>query len=178
MTDLMIRKTEERDVDRVMEIYASARERMHAGGNVHQWVNRPFRSTVEEDVRRGTGYVMTDKDGVIRAAFAFILGADPTYALIEDGAWLNDEPYGTVHRIAGDGTAHGVLRQALTFCAGLTDNIRIDTHEDNAPMRHLMDELGFTRCGIIYVEDDMSDHSPRIAYQKVLKEKMQNRPEA
>ncbi len=169
MTDLTIRKTEERDIDRVMEIYAVARERMHAGGNVHQWVNRPYRSTVEEDVRRGTGYVMTDEDGVIRAAFAFILGADPTYALIEDGAWQNDEPYGTIHRIAGDGTVGGVLERAVEFCAKKTGNIRIDTHEDNAPMRHLMDKLGFIRCGIIYVEDDMSDHSPRIAYQKVLR---------
>ena len=172
MTDakeLTIRKTEENDLPRVMEIYASARKRMHESGNVHQWVNRPYRSTVEEDIRNGTGYVLEDDGGRVRAVFAFIVGEDPTYAVIDDGAWLNDAPYGTIHRIAGDGTVKNVLAAALSFCRERVSDVRIDTHEDNAPMRHLMQKLGFTRCGIIYVEDDMSDHSPRIAYQKTFR---------
>ena len=41
-------------------------------------------------------------------------------------------------------------------------NIRIDTHEDNRIMQHLLDKYGFAKCGCIYVEDG----TPRIAYQK------------
>ena len=167
--DLTIRKTEEKDLPRVMEIYALARKRMHEGGNIHQWVERPYRSTIEADIKNGTGFVLEDSGGNVHAVFAFIVGDDPTYAVIEDGAWLNDAPYGTIHRIAGDGTVKNVLEEALSFCEGFVENVRIDTHEDNAPMLHLMKKLGFIRCGIIYVEDDMSDHSPRIAFQKVIR---------
>ena len=164
--DLTIRKTEEKDLPRVMEIYAQARRRMHEGGNIHQWVNRPYLSTVENDIRNGCGYVLADEDDVPRAVFAFILGEDPTYTVIEDGAWLNDAPYGTIHRIARSENVKNVLEKVLSFCEEQVGNIRIDTHEDNAPMLHLLDKLGFERCGIIYVEDDMSDHSPRVAFQK------------
>ncbi len=41
-------------------------------------------------------------------SFAFILGEDPTYQQI-DGAWLNDQPYGTIHRIAGNGKIKGTF---------------------------------------------------------------------
>ena len=40
----------------------------------------------------------------------FIIGADPTYEVIEDGAWPDNSPYGTIHRIAGDG-------QVKDFCS-------------------------------------------------------------
>jgi predicted GNAT family N-acyltransferase len=46
-----------------------------------------------------------------------------------------------------------------------TDNIRIDTHADNAKMQALLEEHGFEKCGTIYVHDGISEHSPRIAYQ-------------
>ena len=29
----------------------------------------------------------------------------------------------------------------------------MDTHQDNAPMRHLMEKMGFSHRGTIYVED-------------------------
>ena len=33
------------------------------------------------------------------------------------------------------------------------DNVRIDTHEDNAPMKYVLEKLGFEYCGVIYLED-------------------------
>lgn len=43
----------------------------------------------------------------IHGVFALFDGAEPTYAHIEEGEWLNDEPYVTIHRLAGDGRVHG-----------------------------------------------------------------------
>ena len=43
------------------------------------------------------------------------------------------------------------------------ESLRADTHADNKIMQHLLEENGFTRCGIIHVEDG----TPRIAYQKM-----------
>ena len=35
----------------------------------------------------------------IHGVFALFDGAEPTYAHIEEGEWLNDEPYVTIHRL-------------------------------------------------------------------------------
>ena len=103
----------------------------------------------------------TVEEGEIHAAFVFILGEEPDYAVIEDGSWTSSAPYGTIHRIAGSGAGKGVFRECLAYCMSRISNIRIDTHRDNAIMRHLLEKHGFQECGIIYVEDG----SPRIAYQ-------------
>ena len=92
---------------------------------------------------------------------------DPTYYRI-DGAWKNEAPYGVIHRIASDGTEKGIFEAVMEFCKekmaerGIR-NLRIDTHEDNKTMQHLIEKYGFQRCGIIYLENG----SPRIAYQWV-----------
>jgi len=55
----------------------------------------------------------------------------------------------------------GVVKMAVDYCKKTISNLRIDTHEDNKTMQHVLSKLGFSRCGIIYIEDG----SPRIAYQ-------------
>ena len=102
-----------------------------------------------------------EQTGVICGVFAFPIGPDPTYECIKEGAWLSDAPYGTIHRIAGNGTACGILQSCVDFCFTLADTIRIDTHADNKVMQHQIDKCGFTYCGIIYA----SDGSSRLAYQ-------------
>ena len=94
--------------------------------------------------------------------FVFVIGDDPTYEIIEDGAWPSDSPYGTIHRIAGDGQGKGILRLCVDFCKKQIDTLRIDTHHDNRIMQNAIKKNGFQRCGIIYSVDG----SPRIAYQR------------
>lgn len=162
---MIFRKAEVKDIDRIIEIYEVARQFMVDMGNPNQWINGyPKRELIEEDIARGHFYVCEGKeDHKIHGAFAFILGDDPTYEIIEDGAWLNDHPYGTIHRMASDGTVKGLLEKSLPFCFTMTDNVRIDTHADNIPMQGAIAKQGFTKCGIIHVEDG----SPRLAYQLV-----------
>ncbi len=100
--------------------------------------------------------------------FTFIIGEDPTYKEIENGAWLNDKPYGTIHRIASSGRQGGMLKASVRYCAQMIDNIRIDTHADNGPMQNALHRLNFTFCGIIYV----ADGSPRLAFQKDFRPKI------
>ena len=64
-----------------------------------------------------------------------------------------------IHRIAGIGG--GIFTDALDFCRRKTNHIRIDTHHDNKPMQHVVEKAGFSRRGIIYVDDG----TPRIAYE-------------
>ena len=95
-------------------------------------------------------------------AFAFIIGDDPTYSVIEGGHWLNERPYGTIHRLGSTGKHKGILRQCVDFCMSHIANIRLDTHADNAIMLNAVEKLGFIRCGTIYCMDG----SPRVAFQK------------
>ena len=96
-------------------------------------------------------------------SLVFIIGEDPTYQIIENGAWLdNTQPYGTIHRIASNGQTQGVFNMVLDWCTAHCSNIRIDTHEKNIPMQRCLAKNGFVRCGVIYLEDG----DPRIAYQR------------
>ena len=102
------------------------------------------------------------QNGHIHAVFAFIIGKDPTYDRIEQGRWLSKTVYGTIHRVAGDGQIKGVFDLVMAFCNKRIRHLRIDTHQDNKVMQHLILKNGFQKCGIIYV----ADGSPRIAYEK------------
>ncbi len=157
-----IRKTELQDLDVVMEIYDKARQYMRQNGNLNQWIDGyPGREIILEDMRNGYSHVCI-KDGEIVAVFSFILGTDPTYLEIYEGSWLNDEPYGVIHRIASVSHQKGVASFCIDWCYGKCRNLRIDTHEDNFIMQNLLIKNGFTRCGIIY----LLSGAPRVAFQK------------
>ena len=162
---MTIRPTTHADMDALLVIFSHAREQMVADGNPTQWGDSyPSRQQLEEDIQRGVSYVI-EQDGEVCATFVFIIGKDPTYDIIEDGTWVDDTlPYGTIHRIASNGQTKGIFEMVLHCCIAHCANIRIDTHQDNLRMIHLIEKAGFSRCGIIYTRD----HSPRIAYQRLL----------
>ena len=150
------------DLDTILSVYDTARAFMRTHDNPTQWAGGyPKRELLEEDVANRQLFVVTDDTDAIHGVFAYILGEDPTYQLIEDGAWPNALPYGTIHRIASDGTVKGILKLAVDFALTHCRQLRADTHHDNYVMQNAMTRLGFQYCGIIYV----SDGSLRKAYQ-------------
>ena len=168
---MKIRHSEEWDVPRMMEIYAYARAFMAEHGNPNQWgpTNWPPEDLIRQDIRNGNSYVcLNDKDKVI-GTFFFIHGQDiePTYLNITDVCWLDDSPYGVVHRIAGDGSEKGIGAFCLNWAYEQCGHLRIDTHGDNTVMQNLLGKLGFVRCGTIYV---VEDNYPRIAFEKLREE--------
>lgn len=156
-----IRKAKMEDFERILEIYAYARGFMGKMGNPTQWGNHyPPIDMLQGDIAAGNLCVV--EDGQIHGVFAFFTEPDPTYSYIEDGAWLDDSPYGTIHRVASDGSG-GVFSAVLDYAQSRNPHVRIDTHRDNKVMQHVLEKNGFRRCGIIYLEDG----DPRIAYDKV-----------
>lgn len=154
-----VRPAQTADLQRIEEIYASARAFMAANGNPNQWgTTHPPKALLKEDIAAGNLYVLTDGE-TIHGVFAFFLGQDPTYAEIYDGAWHSDRPYGTIHRVAGDGSG-GILRATVEFAGQLCNYLRIDTHYDNIVMQRAIEKQGFQRCGTILTDDG----TPRIAF--------------
>lgn len=157
---MAVRKAVFADVEQIKAIYEYARQRMRLSGNNTQWVNGyPSEEIIRNDIAGGNGYVI-EENGRIVGVFAFIVGEDPTYKRIE-GAWPDDNPYGTIHRIAAASGSTGIADIALDFCKNFDVNIRIDTHQDNIAMLGWINSRGFNYCGIIYV----GDGTPRRAYQ-------------
>ena len=163
MPELNIRNARVEDLPEIQRIYSSARQYMRDCGNHSQWIGGyPSQELLLSDIEKEQLFVINNGEAIC-AVFAFIIGADPTYSYIEDGNWLSDSEYGTIHRIGSDGTSRDILKHAVEFCEKQIRHLRIDTHEDNAKMQQVVLKNGFERCGIIYLEDG----SPRIAYEKV-----------
>ena len=160
---MQIRKTAAADIDSVMQIYAEAKEFMRENGNPTQWKgNNPAQILIEGDIQEEKSYVCLDNDEII-AVFYFAVECEPVYASI-DNKWLNDDIYGVIHRIAKLRKAPGgVGRFCINWCFEQCKNIRIDTHENNAPMRKLLDNLGFVYCGVVRYPDG----GERMAFQKI-----------
>ena len=164
---MRIRKTKPEDISRIMEIYAYARKFMAEHGNPNQWgpTRWPPEKLIRSDVSEGNSYVCVNENDDVIGTFFFIYGEDiePTYRNITDGAWLDDSPYGVVHRIAGDGSEKGIGAFCISWAFGQCGHRRIDTHGDNIVMQNLVKKLGFVHCGTIYVEED---NNPRLAFEK------------
>lgn len=160
---MYIKKAVMGEIDVIMSIYEYARRFMRENGNQMQWgENHPARALIENDIRQEKLYVCIDDDR-IAGVFYFASEDDATYRVIKDGAWLSSEPYGVVHRIASAEGRKGAATFCLNWAFEQTDNIRIDTHEDNIPMRGLLEKSSFIYCGTIY----LNNGSPRMAFQKV-----------
>lgn len=152
----------EADLPRILEIYDIAKAYMRASGNPNQWNGAyPDPETLRTDMEKQRLYVYK-KNGRIHGVFMLLLEEEPTYAYIEDGSWREEAPYGTIHRLAGDGEVKGLFAKCVAFCEKKVPYLRADTHFDNHTMQHLLEKNGFERRGIIYLKNG----DPRIAYQK------------
>ena len=159
----MFRGANRFELDQIMDMYARARAFMAENGNPTQWGDSyPPRELIEEDILSNRLFVCVI-NGELEAVFAFVLGEDPTYTVIENGQWLSDGPYGTLHRLASAGRRPGIGRLVIDWCLEHCESLRADTHADNKVMQHVLESTGFTRCGIIH----LANGSPRIAYQKL-----------
>ena len=143
---MIIRKTNEADLAAIGEIYENAKRFMRASGNKNQWNgDKPNAETAREDMERGVGYVAED-NGEVVAVFMFSLDADPTYKEIYDGAWLSDEPYGVIHRIAVAEQGRGIIDYCINECFSIRPNLRIDTHRENT--RIFEYAVGYVHVGL------------------------------
>lgn len=151
------------DMDVLMEIYARARAFMRASGNPTQWKEGyPSKKILLKDMEKERLYVY-EIDGQVEGSFVFFIGEDPNYKKI-DGQWLNDEPYGVIHRIATRGRVPHVGQKIIDSSFEKIHNLRMDTHEDNQPMQNLLKRNGFVHTGTIVL---LEVNEPRLAFQAV-----------
>lgn len=161
---MIVRQLREEDLEEAMRIYASARAFMKRIGNGSQWKDSwPPREILEQDIRNKNAYAVEDSN-TLKGVFVYWYGdhAESDYDQIFEGSWMQDGPYGVVHRIAALEGSHAgrfALRWAMKQCG----HMRIDTHENNKAMIHTLEQLGFSRRGIIYLKNGES----RLAFEVI-----------
>lgn len=156
----MIRKANINDAEELAKIYANARQYMIDCG-FEQWVNGyPSIDDVKNDIANGVCHLLEDDEGIY-GAFAMIGGNDPTYDYIENGEWISNEPYLTLHRVASSGRVRNTFSQMVEYAKGINPHLRVDTHKDNKKMQNAILRNGFEYRGIIYLVNG----DPRRAYE-------------
>ena len=182
---MVIRLATPADIPALRPVFEAAKAIMRADGNHDQWSapGFPDDSLLLRDIARGGGFVIENRWPVgaghderktvmpgltghlaaprIVAYFALLPSPEPTYDVI-DGAWLTDEPYGVIHRMASYPEIHGIFSTVINYAATRYAHLRIDTHRDNRIMQHLIEKHGFTYCGIIWLDDG----TERLAYER------------
>jgi RimJ/RimL family protein N-acetyltransferase len=158
-----IKAAKHEDINPIMNVIDQARTIMRESGNLTQWVGYPSAEVISEDIDLHQAFVC-EIDHEIVGYFCLIIGddPDPNYRIIEGGNWLDEKPYGVIHRLASGRQVKGIAQKAFDYAFSKIDNVRVDTHHDNVPMQNFLRKNGFSYCGIIYV----SDGSPRDAFQK------------
>lgn len=167
---MKIRLAEKKDIDRIMQIIADARESIGRLG-IDQWqYGYPTRDIVKEDITLGRSFVLECNE-VICATFALMMNGEPTYKKIYCGAWIGEGEYLALHRIAIDSTfrGKGIAEKIISFLVDFANengysSVRVDTHEGNLPMRRMLEKNGFEYCGTIH----LLDGQPRVAYEKLV----------
>lgn len=154
----------------MMDIVRQAQSSLKLLG-VDQWQNGyPAPEIISRDIENGNAYVLLDNDRIV-AMESIIFDYEPTYDRIYDGEWLSNGRFVVVHRMAVDnslkkgGIASLLLKKAgeMALEKGIA-SFKVDTHEDNIPMRRTLEKNGFVYCGRIF----LADGNPRVAYEKLL----------
>jgi len=165
-----IRKAILEDLPAMMEIVSQAQQSLKLLG-VDQWQNGyPTPEIITKDIRHGYAYVLVDEKQVI-AMLSVIYNNEPTYDRIYEGEWLSRGEFVVVHRmaVAGQSKKKGIASLLLKEVEQMAiekhiPSFKVDTHENNRPMRHTLEKNGFTYCGRIF----LADGNPRVAYEKML----------
>ncbi len=174
MTVAYLRKTTVQDLPTVLKIIQSAQEFLKDQG-IDQWQDGyPALPDLEADVTNHMGYVLII-EGKIAGYAALLLGADPNYAIIQEGTWqgAKNAKYSAIHRIAmspnfrGQHLSEKMISGLLTLSYEFGySQVRIDTHPDNKLMQHLITKCGFDYRGIVLMDNDPKEI--RRAYQLFL----------
>lgn len=166
--ELNFRKALPEDAGEIWQILKQSIHRRFLDGS-QQWQDGyPNPETVESDIQRQIGYVLTE-NGKIAVYAAVIFNFEPAYEKIE-GEWLSHGDFNVVHRVAvsedfaGKGYAVEIFRRIEQMTAEQNiPSIKVDTNFDNGAMLHILGKLGYTYCGEVYFRG-----SARKAFEKVL----------
>lgn len=165
--------TKKDNLNSIMAIVNDAQNYL-ASLNIDQWQDGyPDEEVILNDISNHESFIVENESKEIVGTTMFTTRPEPTYTNI-DGSWLTERntKYGVIHRMAVRNKCRklGIAKFIFSACEQkLKDSeiisMKIDTHEDNKGMQGLLKKLGYTYCGIIYLDDG----DKRLAFEKLIK---------
>lgn len=167
-SEIRLRKADAADCDIIWNIIQQAIERRRIDGSTQWQDGYPNLGTVESDIEKGFGYVMT-VDGEVAVYTALILNDEPAYSTI-DGAWLSNGEFVVVHRVAVDEkfAGRGMVKKLFDLIEDFTksqgiQSVKVDTNFDNTAMLKILESKGYSYCGEVFLAGGM-----RKAFEKII----------
>ena len=156
---MQIKQAKMDDLNQIMEILRDGRNQLAEQG-IDQWQgDYPNEEHIKEDIEKGFAYLVQSQDDETVGALSIVEAPDHSYDEL-DGDWLIDtDRYVVIHRVAihsnhaGKGYASALFTSVIDYIKNNRKDIktiRIDTHEDNKIMQHLIDKNGFTKVGELH----------------------------
>ena len=168
------RKAKLEDIDQVMQAVEDSRDALRLQGNGQWQDGYPNKDDFINDINNKRLFVIIDeKDPKTIIAVCAISYREEDYHHLYEGKWLTDLPYVVMHRVAikkeyrnqGYGKKLFEIFVETAKIEGYR-SLRIDTHEGNAVMRHLIGLFDFAYCGKAILTPDKD----RMVFERVLKE--------
>lgn len=147
------------NLDQIMDILRDGRNQLASQG-IDQWQgDYPNEEHVKEDIKNGFAYLVHSDDNETVGVVSIVSAPDHSYDEL-DGDWLIDtQDYLVIHRVAihsdhaGKGYASKLFTHVIDYIKENRKDIktiRIDTHEDNKIMQHLIEKNGFSKVGELH----------------------------
>ncbi len=156
---MQIKQATMNNLDQILEILRDGRDQLASQG-IDQWQgDYPNVEHVKEDINHGWAYLAQADDDETVGVLSIVEAPDHSYDEL-DGDWLIDtDKYVVIHRVAihsnhtGKGYASALFTSVINYIKTHRPeikSIRIDTHEDNKAMQHLITKNGFTKVGELH----------------------------
>ena len=163
---MIFRKATILDTEAVTAIYEYAKKILMDSG-IPQWQGAvPGRDSFIQDLSLGQAYVVEENGTVI--ATIQLINHEPYYDNVENGSWRASSAL-VAHHVAvsnecrKQGVASFMLHNAEIIAKERGRcSLRLDTHELNYRMRHLLEKHGFENIGVV----TMPNGDMRLAYEK------------
>ena len=180
-----------------LEIILQAKAQMYREGK-HQWdENYPTVPILENDVRRGWGYVLVpEKDTPVQNVYdeatpffndhtgtdngtsrqdiiaygAVVFDGEPAYKGLWDGQWLSEQPYVVLHRlaVADRWKRQGMAVRYMQAVCDLALSRGIRSFKVDTNYDNFYMQRVFSRLGFTYCGRIRYDAGERMAYEKLL----------
>ncbi|WEV38710.1 GNAT family N-acetyltransferase [Lactobacillus sp. ESL0680] len=176
---MKLQQAKQQDLDLVMDFLNDGKSQLAKLG-VNQWQdNYPSAIDVTKDITTGSAFLIQSDTNQNVGVISIVSAPDHAYDSFT-GKWLQDtEQYVSIHRIAihsdhsGKGYATKILEQVIGFLSNAHppfESIRADTNENNLPMQHVFEKLGFVKVGEMTSPHE-TNNDIYFVYEKSLKNK-------
>ena len=123
-----IREAKLSDMAEILKVMDAAKKIMRQSGNMLQWgEGYPSEKVIAADMEKDGGFVIEEEDRII-AYFAFLPSPEPTYKVIYEGKWMDDElSYHVIHRIASYPEKHHIFSDIMVLPIVASSSLRMAT---------------------------------------------------